>query len=403
MRKPSVLVVLPYGFNERMVNFIEFVVSRMLAQNGWRVIGIARSEQGLPQNHTVRDIEVHRYKSTLSGLFLVLKIFLRDRPDIVHVHTLRNNRVGIFVSILSKLSATPLAFTESGLLHDHYLVADRDDPLQKPIAYNNFVRRFADIFTSGQVLFRFKSYLFHFALSHADAVIFHSHHNLPIAEKLGLKNAHLLPQILDESRWSDSAHSAHKEEAASAIAGIKEPCALFVGQIKMRKGWDILLRSIPHVPKEIIHTFIMVTSSSARETEDVIALIDELKVRGRVLFLGQISNALLRLAFEKSTLVAVPSRYEGFGLVPLEAFEMKRPVIASRVEAMTDFLVNGKNSYLVPPKDPIALAKGVVELARDEELQNRLIAGGLATLEEMRSDANRKKWLEFYNALRTRL
>ncbi len=379
--------MIPYGFNDRLTMFPEFILSRMLAKNGWRVLGIARMEKGEMPNSTVSGVHVHKYRSFLSGVLRVVVLMITERPDAVHVHMLRNNRVGVVAAMLAKIFGIPVAFTEAGLLHDHYLVEDRDDPLGKPIAYERVPKRFA--------FKAWRSYFFHWPLMHADAVVFYSKHNIPIAQELGIKNARYIPLVADEQRWETT-------EVPSGIVGRlpQESYGLFVGQMKPRKGWDILLRAIPHVSREVLPKFVFVSSSSLIETDEFAHLVDSLDIRDRVVFLGRVpSNTDLKSVFEKSSLIIVPSRYEGYGLVPLEAFEMNKPVIASRVDALTDFLTHGENAYLVRPEDPHALAGGIEDVMRDPDLCQRLQNGGKATLATMRGAERSAEWLSFYQNL----
>ncbi len=403
MKKPTVLFVLPYGFNDRMMNFPEFVVGRWLAKKGWHILGMARPESDDPPSHKVRGIDVQRYGSFYGGALHTFLTIAKDRPDIVHVHTLRNNRIGVIAAMFAKIFGIPLAFTEAGLLHDHFLTEDRDDPLGKPIRYQNVIVSLrilfrASIKTPSRFLYFFHSYVYHWPLTHADALVFFSKHNVAIAEKIGAPDAQYIPVVVDEFRWV----SAKQSEISTADIEKKlpsTPYALFVGQMKERKGWDILLRAIPLVERNVVDTFVIV-SSTGHETDAYTKLIEELNIRDRILFLGTIAdNAGLRKVFEKSALVVVPSRYEGFGLVPLDAFDVGKPVVASRVEALTDFLTHEKNAYLVPPKDPAALAKGITTVANDVSLRETIITGGRATLAEFKSEKYFERWLKFYSSL----
>lgn len=385
--KPKILLVLPYGFNDRMMNFVEFVSARLLAREGWSVSGLTRRERNEPHMHDVFGIAVRRYDTVLSGAILALRMLLFERPDIVHIHTLRNNRVGVVAALLAKLLRIPLAFSEAGLLHDHYLVDDRDDPLGKPIRYERVARRMRD---------GLRSYLFHYPLTHADAVAFFSMHNIPIARRLGSRNVTYLPQILDDARWENTL--AHRDAAPALPRG---PYGLFVGQMKRRKGWDILVRAIPHIDRSVLDSFVFVSTSAF--SDDIKQLVQELGVEDRVVYLGSIpSNTGLRTVFERSRVVVVPSRYEGFGLVPLEAFETEKAVVASRVDALTDYLVDGENARLVAPGDPAALARALVDLMSDRETEERLIHGGKKTLAQFRSRESATRWLDWYASLSSR-
>src|SRR5258708_7869461 len=119
MKKPTILVVIPYGFNDRLQMFPEFILSRLLAKNSWHVLGIARREPNEQGASISSGVHVFRYGGLLSGAWLTIGLILKELPSIVHVHMLRNNRVGIIAAMLAKLLRIPLAFSEAGLLHDH--------------------------------------------------------------------------------------------------------------------------------------------------------------------------------------------------------------------------------------------------------------------------------------------
>ena len=169
--------------------------------------------------------------------------------------------------------------------------------------------------------------------------------------------------------------------------------------MKKRKGWDVLLRAIPLVPVSAMPKFVIV-SSTGKQTEEFRRLVDELSIQDRVVFLGAVQGSRqLREVFEKSSLVVVPSRYEGFGLVPLEAFEAGKPVVASCVEALTEYLVHERNAYLVPTKNDLALARGIETVAKNAELRERLTNGGRETLTDMKSTKRAREWLDTYREL----
>jgi glycosyltransferase involved in cell wall biosynthesis len=100
-----------------------------------------------------------------------------------------------------------------------------------------------------------------------------------------------------------------------------------------------------------------------------------------------------RLSFERAARRELPAIYadadavlfpvnweEPFGLVPLEAMAVGRPVVASGTGGSSEYLRHERNCLIYsPPDDPIALAQAVARLAGDCELRARLCAGGLET------------------------
>ena len=108
---------------------------------------------------------------------------------------------------------------------------------------------------------------------------------------------------------------------------------------------------------------------------------------------------MLKKIYQTSTIVAIPSRYEGFGLATIEAFEMNKPIVASNVEALTESLKDEYNALLVTPKDPKALAKALERLAANRDLQQKLVTNGQKTLERIKSQALKDAWLELYDSV----
>jgi glycosyltransferase involved in cell wall biosynthesis len=68
---------------------------------------------------------------------------------------------------------------------------------------------------------------------------------------------------------------------------------------------------------------------------------------------------------------AMPSIWEGFGLVLLEAMAAARPIVASRVATIPEVVLDGETGILVPSGDPAALALALTDLALDPAMAHR--------------------------------
>ena len=402
-----ILIIAPYGFNDRMTSFIEFVSARLLARNGWVVIAIVQSDTRVSVVEIVGGITVYRCGTLWSGMYQLLKTLLFERPAILHAHNLRNNRIGIVGSILARILRIRLLCTEYGLLHDHYLTDFRDDPLNHSLHPERVMRKLRDLVggvsrSPKHWRYLLSSYIFHWPLAHAHHLVFVSEHNLPIVQALQLPPATYLPQIADGYRWRETKTDipdASEKEIELKIATLNGTNVLFIGQMKLRKGWDVLLRSIPYTNPTDIARFVIVSASATSEREEFSTIVESLGIRSRVLFLGKVpNNTLLRKIYGACAIVAVPSRYEGFGLVPLEAFELGRPVVASNVVALNEYLVDSRNAILVPPEDPRALGEALTRVARDSTLREQIIRGGKKTLDQLRSKEYTDRWLSFYES-----
>ncbi len=83
--------------------------------------------------------------------------------------------------------------------------------------------------------------------------------------------------------------------------------------------------------------------------------------------------------YSSSDLFVFASHIEGYGLPPLEAMACGTPVITTDCKGVKDFVVDGENSLLIPPKQPDVIAKSIIKLYNDSDLADKLIENGLET------------------------
>jgi len=76
--------------------------------------------------------------------------------------------------------------------------------------------------------------------------------------------------------------------------------------------------------------------------------------------------------YAAAEMVIMPSHYESFGMVALEAMAMGTPVIASEVGGLAFLVQDGRNGYLVPSRDPEALAERIYELLTNPRCRRQL-------------------------------
>ena len=105
--------------------------------------------------------------------------------------------------------------------------------------------------------------------------------------------------------------------------------------------------------------------------------------RGGADLLGALDPSELAFEYARADAVLFPVEWaEPWGLVPLEAMAVGRPVIATGTGGSAEYLRDGENCLLVEPAQPEQLRAAVARLAGDPELRARLRAGGLATARE---------------------
>ena len=151
---------------------------------------------------------------------------------------------------------------------------------------------------------------------------------------------------------------------------------LYVGRIDERKGIDTAVRALDHLPAEA--TLDVVGSGDPAAERRLRAMADE-----RVRFTGIVAREKLPAVYANADAVVFPVRWsEPWGVVPLEAMGVGRPVVATGRGGSGEYLRDGDNALLFDAEDPAALAAQVERLASDAALRERLRAGGLQTARE---------------------
>jgi glycogen(starch) synthase len=153
----------------------------------------------------------------------------------------------------------------------------------------------------------------------------------------------------------------------------------YVGRIDRRKGIDLAVRALARLPAEA--TLRIAGGGDAEHASELRRLAGELGVWERVEF-GRASRAELQEIYAACDAVVFPVTWnEPWGLVPLEAMTVGRPVVATGRGGSGEYLRDGENSLLFDPDaGEEALARALTRLAGDEALRERLRRGGRATV-----------------------
>jgi D-inositol-3-phosphate glycosyltransferase len=175
----------------------------------------------------------------------------------------------------------------------------------------------------------------------------------------------------------------HPPEDAKAHLGVR-PCdrmLLFVGRIEPLKGIDTLLRAMgllahecPTWANQICVAVIGgdPNTTENEEMERLKAIRAELGITDLVTFLGARDQNKLHHYYSAAEAVIMPSHYESFGMVALEAMACGTPVIASEVGGLAYLVQDGETGFHVPDGDPAALASTIARLVEDPDLRNQL-------------------------------
>lgn len=153
-----------------------------------------------------------------------------------------------------------------------------------------------------------------------------------------------------------------------------------VGRIRPEKGTDLFVQALcEQLPKHKDVCALVVGKATAkfqRFTEELKANLATAGVLDRVFFLDEVAYADMPGIYHSMDIVCAPARYEGFGLVPIEAMCSGTAVIASRTGAYADMIQQGENGFLFDVGDQAMLSKYLAQLLSDDLLLEKQKAVG---------------------------
>lgn len=166
-----------------------------------------------------------------------------------------------------------------------------------------------------------------------------------------------------------------------------------------KKGQDILIKALALCrDRNVKFSCDFIGGRADDETYDYLnGLVQENNLTDSVRFLGAKLN--INELLRNYNLFVFPSRYEGFGLVILEAMASGLPVIANSVDAPKELINHGDNGYLFKKDDSLDLADKICELYNDREKMKQIAENGFEFAQDFDISVMCKKYFEIYRQL----
>jgi glycosyltransferase involved in cell wall biosynthesis len=148
---------------------------------------------------------------------------------------------------------------------------------------------------------------------------------------------------------------------------------LFLGNLIPRKGLHTLLAALNQLPAGLCSLSVIGSQQvDPGYTRAVRRQIDRLGLADRVQMLGSLPTDALAACLRSHQMLAVPSTYEGYGIVYLEGMGFGLPAIATTGGAAEEIVTTGVDGYLIPPGAAAALAQCLDRLAHDRHLLRQM-------------------------------
>jgi glycosyltransferase involved in cell wall biosynthesis len=271
----------------------------------------------------------------------------RYRPDVVHAHTYGTDQVAVARRYLDR-TGTPFVLTA----HFHPIWSIYGGWLRHRI------RSFYDHALAGRLV------------ASAARLIVQTHEEERLLRVLGFP---LPPIAIVPPGYTPLPSPPAGPAPFSDAFKIPGPFVLFVGRLASNKGLLELVEAFRTLAAEDRSAHLVLVGEDGGMRAPVMARVRADGLADRVHVVGHVNDdALLAAAYRESRLLALPSEYESFGLVLLEALSHGRPVVASRVGGIPEFIEDGRAGLLVPPKEVPPLASAIVRLWQDASLARQM-------------------------------
>jgi glycosyltransferase involved in cell wall biosynthesis len=271
-------------------------------------------------------------------------VIRRFEPDVVNAHLFRATAVAAPLARMLRVPAVVETY--------HGREGWRRGPIRGSFAVDRLVARFAD-----RVI----------AVSAAARDFLVGTKGYP-AEKVVV-----VPNGRDLSVFRPGHHGAETRAGLGIAPGT--PLVGVVGRLDAQKGHVHLLDAWPLVVREFPAARLLVVGDGALRP-DLEQRARDRGVAASVVFTG--FRADVPQLLDAVDLLVLPSLYEGMPLTAIEASAMARPVIATAVDGTPEVIRDGHTGQLVPPANPAALARAILDMLRDPGRARRLGEAGRA-------------------------
>ena len=178
-----------------------------------------------------------------------------------------------------------------------------------------------------------------------------------------------------------------RDECRRAL-GIEQdrPALLWVGRLEKLKGVDILIDAVAQLDDPDVLLLVVGGEQGHELRGELEAQARAAGLGGSVRFTGAVPHEDLPAWYSAADVCVVPSYYESFGLVAVEAMACGTPVVASRVGGLVSTVTDGVNGFLIPWRCPEPFAEKLEVLIRNPELRANFARSARESVQRFRWD-----------------
>lgn len=198
-------------------------------------------------------------------------------------------------------------------------------------------------------------------------------------------SVHMIPHGVDTDRF-------YPRERQHPDVNPERTTLLYVGRLGARKGLDLAIKALANIENSTIELLI---AGTGRHEDHLRDLAQELEIVGQVHFLGYVPDDDLPQLYSSSDIFVLPSRYEGFGLVLLEAMACETPVIGTNAGGIPTVIDHNQTGFKVR-RDVTMLSNAIRSLVSDDTQRNTMAKNAHTKATEMSWQSVAMKVEELY-------
>ncbi|MCK5027254.1 MAG: glycosyltransferase family 4 protein [Candidatus Pacebacteria bacterium] len=314
----------------------------------------ARLRKGAPRCEKVKNVNIYRIGFGIPKLDGILLTFLGCRKAL---GLSKKRKYDLVWSVMATYGAFSAVRVKRKLNLPFFLTLQEGDPIEHILHKVRFVRsRFDEIFTEANGLQAISTYLFKWA------------------EDMGFKGnvKRVVPNGVDVSNFTQEFDKNEIKQLRDSFEFPEDAFILLTSsRLEVKNGVGDVVQALSLMPKDVC--FVICGTGSL---EDAIRKqVEDLGLKKRVRFMGFVKHDMLPKLLNASDAFIRPSLTEGLGNSFLEGMATKRPVIATLVGGIPDFLFDGETGFACKPEDPESIVRSVKRIKRlsDRERDEILI------------------------------
>ncbi len=291
--------------------------------------------------------------------------FKKERPDLIHIHKANLLSFSIIQSaILLKIPVIQSIYDYWYFCPGSALVTIDGELCDKFHGIRcircNVFRDFKFL-SKVMLLFRWK-WLFDYYYRNIDAFVVLSKSSANILKKYGIneKKIYVIHQAFPLKDWE-----------ASSVYDIEDNSILFAGWLDEKKGLHILIDAMPEVLRKVpdARLYVLELTSYKEYKNKILKKIDEYGLKDRVFMLGRLSPDEFKEYLKKANVVVVPEQWENMSPVIIaEAMAKAKPIVASRIGGIPEFIEHGKSGLLAEHNNPKDFAEKIIHTLHNKDM-----------------------------------